>query len=77
MLIKKEVFWDVTGYELVNSYQCFGGVCYPHLEGLAAQKRPGLLILNTVTTALSKMFRPIYQAIWHHIAEHNLNTHCH
>jgi len=42
MLIKNEGFWDVTGYELVNSYQCFGGVCYLHLQGLAVQQRPGI-----------------------------------
>jgi hypothetical protein len=43
MLIKNENFCDVTGYKLVNSYQCFGGVCFFHLQGLAVQQRPGIL----------------------------------
>jgi hypothetical protein len=46
MLIKNKGFWDVTGYKLVNSYQCSGGVCYLHLQGLAVQQRPRILNLE-------------------------------
>jgi hypothetical protein len=31
--IKILAFWDVMSCSLVDMYQCFGGICYLHLQG--------------------------------------------